>query len=485
MPQHRTPRPLRPIAATLVMVMAAAACSVTPDYQRPDAPVAGTYRNANGTDKPLSAPTTQWWKSFGSDELNRLVDTALANNHDVKAAAQRVIQAEQLAKAAGASLLPTLGLSGGESITAPAGGIGTAVRDQTPVYSTRTYQAGLRINYEVDLWGKNAATEDAAVANAQANEFDRQTLTLSLVSDVVSTYMTTLALRDLYTISETGRNNARKTLDAVEARASVREATQIELNQQRGALARAESQLVGYRLQLEQTISRLALLMGQSPTQKLVLTGTSLKSLTVPEIAPGLPSDLLLRRPDISKVEAMLRSANANIGAARANFLPSISLTGDGGRGSFSLVSLLSPYSLYYNLASSITQTIFDGGRNKAQEKYSEAKFAELVQTYAQTVLGALQDVESTLAADSLLGQQEMADSQLLDSAVAAYDLSRAAFAAGRIEYQTLLETERTQLSSEQGLVQTRFGRLRNSVALFKALGGDLTTPIKDPDADK
>jgi len=475
------PAVFRTAASVAVITALVASCSLTPDYQRPPAPVAGQFRNAAGGGVQLAAPTTEWWKGFGCDELNGLVARALANNEDLKAAAQRVIQAQQVARQAEASLLPTLGLTGGETITAPSGGIGTAQWTGQSVQQLRTWQAGLKVSYELDLWGKNAASADSAIANAEANEFDRNAVTLSLIGDVVTNYLTILAIRDVTVIAETARDNAKSALSAIEARASIHEATQIELSQQRSTVARTESQVVSYRLQLEQTQAKLSILLGVSPSEPLGLVNTSMSAVQVPRIASGLPSDLLLRRPDIAKVEAMLRSANANIGVARAQFLPSLSLNGDGGRGAFSLASLLSPQALYYNLATSLTQMIFDGGRLKAQEKQAEARYQELVHTYSGTVLNALLEVETSLAADTLLDEQEKADLDQVKNSVEAYTLSRAAFDAGRLEYQTLLETQRTKLTSENSAALTRLARLRNSVALFKALGGDTSTPVEDP----
>lgn len=479
MTQDKTATLLRHASALALLAGLLSSCSMAPEYQRPESPVSPTFRSAGTAEPALTAPTSQWWTSFANDELTALVERALANNHDIKAAAQRVIQAEQLAKEAGASLLPTLGFVGSQSAVGPSGGVGTVQSANVPFDTARKYSAGLRASYEVDLWGRNASSEDAAIANAQASEYDRQSLTLSLISDVVNTYFTVLALKDLTVIAETNRDNSRNTLDAVTARAGVQEATQIELHQQRATVARNESRVASYRLQLDQTINRLAILLGASPSQPLVLKETSLKPLSVPRVDSSMPSELLLRRPDISKAEAMLRGANANIGVARSSFLPSFSLTGEGGRGGFSLTSLLSPQSLYFSLASSLTQMIFDGGRAAAREKYSEARYAELIEGYRQAVLNALMEVESALVAETMLAEQENADLRQLDASRNAYGLTRTAFGAGRIDYQTLLETQRTQLASEETAALTRLSRLRNAVALFKAVAGDTKVAAK------
>jgi NodT family efflux transporter outer membrane factor (OMF) lipoprotein len=469
----------------LLVVLLASSCSMTPDYKRPDAPTTGRWRNTGeAAAATLVRPSTEWWKSFGSEELNGLVERALANNQDLKAAAARVLQAQYLVKQASASLWPSLSLTAGRTITAPGSGVGVPEWTHTAVQQTKLWEIGPRLTYEFDLWGKNAANEASAIASAEGSEFDRQAITLSLVGDVISNYFTILALKDLTAIATTSRDNAKSTLEAIEAKASIHEATQVEVMQQRSAVARNESQLASYKLQLDQTQSKLSILLGASPSEPLGLTGASLKDLQVPAVDTGLPSELLLRRPDIGKAEANLRAANANIGIARAQFLPSLSLTGSAGRGGFSLASLLSPQALYYNLATSITQMIFDGGRAKAQEKQTEARFDELVHAYSGVVLNALLEVESTLAADTLLGEQEAADIMQFESSREAYSFSRTAFKAGRLEYQTMLETERTLLTAESGATLTRLSRLRNSVALFKALGGDTTT-LPDKEKEK
>ncbi|MBI1207182.1 MAG: efflux transporter outer membrane subunit [Azospirillum sp.] len=471
---RRRPGPHWTATVFALVVTGLSACSLTPDYQAPDPSLPDAYRlgttgAANGSELP--PPSSTWWRGFGSTELGRLVEQALANNRTLKAAVSRVIQAKAQAEAAGATLLPSLVAMASDTLTAPDAGIGGPQRLHVPVKSERTRQFGLRAAYEVDFWGKNAASVEAALAQAEGSEYDRRTVALGLVTDVATTYLQYLLAQDLIRLAQANIATDRAVLSTVEQLAAIHEATLVEVNQQRNTVAASEALLPSLNLQKEHAHDRLALLVGVAPGT-LALTGTTLGDLTIPKVSPGLPSELITRRPDIGKAEASLRAANANIGVARAKFLPSFSLTADTGFGSQHLSGLLSPAALYYTILGSIMQTVFDNGRNEAELAFNKARYEEIAQSYSQTALQALIEVEDALATVKYTAELEKAQQRSLATARQSNKISRESYNARVIDYLTYLDTTRTLHQAEATVLQTRFSRFNAAVSLVKALGG-------------
>jgi NodT family efflux transporter outer membrane factor (OMF) lipoprotein len=459
---------------TVALAGAVAACSLEPDYVKPMEKLPAAYRNDAGTDKAtVPAPNSKWWENFGSKELDSLVERALANNRDLKGALARVVESEAQAKAARGSLYPTVAGVYNDQLVYPDAGIGIPERLGAQAESLRTTTVGLRAAYEFDFWGKNRSSIDVAVAEAQASEYDRQIVALTLVSDVISTYMLYLEMSDRTSLARDQAKNAGEIAKTVKALADVHEASRIDVAQQNTTLAQAKAQIPAYTIQKEQAHDRLAILLGIPPGD-LTLTGTTIDELQVPAIAPGTPSDLLLRRPDIAKAEANLRAANANIGAARALYLPSFSLTTEAGRGSNYLADLLLPQNFYYNLVGNAVQLIFDGGKTDAQVALARAKYEELLQSYHSAIITALREVEDSLVAAEYLNDQQNAEEDALKTAIEANELSTVAYKAHSLDYLPLLESERTRFVTEDQIIQIRTQRLATAVALYKSLGGDV-----------
>jgi len=446
---------------------------MTPDYQRPQQDIPNAYRNPLPDPSPeIPRPLSQWWKSFGSAEMNALVEEALTNNHDIKAATQRIAQAEAQAGSAASAMLPNVSLSASRDVDGPNGGQGTILAPNVnPTH--RLSQVGFSASYEFDLWGKIRASEDSALATTLANVHDREALAITMVSDLVTTYIQYLESLDREKVAFQNIANMKTMQEAVRERVRLGESSQLELAQQRNILAQGEATIPPIVLQRERSFDKIAALLGRAPGS-LTLTGKSLSELTLPEVGPGLPSDLLLRRPDIKKAEANLIAANANIGVARAKMMPSFSLTGSRGWASQLFDNLTSPGSIYFTLVGSVVTTIFDNGKTEADIAYSRAKYTELVEAYQQTVLNSLRDVEDALASVRLEGELEVAQQEVTRASLDAYQLSSEAFRLGMVDYLNVLETQRTRFQAEDTMVQSRFGRLEAVVALYKALGGGM-----------
>ena len=460
----------------------AASCTVGPDYVRPITPVPDSFLGSAGTPE-LKPPPTRWWTEFRSPELNALVDEALANNHDLKIAMQRISQAEAKAGVTAGALLPDLKLSGQSTASAPSGGVGSTSSSSSSSTTTdterskRLHQIGLTTSYELDLWGKNKSLMDSSLATAQASVFDRETVAMTLVSDVANAYFQYLQGCDRTSVAQANVDNMLRVLEKVKKRRAVGEGSDLEVASQSAMLAQAQSTLPILQLARDQQFHRLALLLGRAPND-LKLACRPLASVAIPAIRPGLPSELLLRRPDIRKAESDMVAANADIRAARAKLYPSITLTGERGFGSKSLINVLSPASMFWSITASLAQTLFDNGMTQSEISYYEARWGELVETYRKTIFSSFRDVEDALSAIEYHSERDASTTARLTHAREAKRLSERSFSVGITDYLTVLETERTQYNAEDELVQSRFARLNAAVSLYKALGGGIEEPL-------
>ncbi|WP_161625065.1 efflux transporter outer membrane subunit, partial [Paramagnetospirillum caucaseum] len=454
-----------------VLAMGGSACNMTPHYERPKQDIPTSYRNPLPEPSPeMPKPLSQWWKIFGSEELDTLVAEALANNHDLKAAANRIIQAETQAGSAASALLPTITASGKRSVDSPQGGQGS---DPNPP-TNRTHRlssAYVSASWEVDLWGKIRASEASSLATTLANIHDREAVGIALISDVVLTYIQYLEGMDREAVARSNIANMKAMYAAVSERVRLGESSNLELAQQRNVLAQTEATIPPILLQRERAFNKLAVLLGRPP-QTLALNGRTLRDLRVPEMSVGLPSDLLLRRPDIRKAESNLMAANANIGVARSKLFPTLTITGDRGWAAQYFDTITNPKSIFFTLAGTMVATLFDNGKTRSDIEYSEAKAAELVETYQQIILTSLRDVEDALMAVRLQGDLEVAQQEVLQASLDAYGLSSEAFRLGMVDYLNVLETQRTRFQAEDSKVQARFSRLEAAVSLYKSLGG-------------
>jgi multidrug efflux system outer membrane protein len=417
----------------------------------------------------------EWWRLFGSAELNRLEQVALANNHDLRAAVARVQQAEAVAGVAAAPLLPSLNLNGRGQSTAPNGGVGNRV-PLPDGNSQRLYQIGVVASYEIDFWGKNRATMESALASVQSSVYDRETVAMTLTADVASSYLQYLALSDRLTVAVSNVQNVTEVLSTVQKRFAIGEGSEIEVQQQATALAQSRAVVPQIALAKEQVRSRIATLIGINPDQ-LNLIGASLIGLSLPPPPRAVPSALLAQRPDLRKAEFDLVSSNADIAAARGRLLPSFTLSAETGYGANYLSAVFTPVGWYSILASSISGVLFDNGKSLSDIELRKAVSGERSEAYRQRVLAALQDVEDALASVRLSADVEAAQQAALERASRAYELAQMGLQLGTSDYLTILETERTRYQIEDARVQARLDRLSAAVSLFRSLGGSTEAP--------
>jgi NodT family efflux transporter outer membrane factor (OMF) lipoprotein len=448
-------KPSRIVISLALLTALLSACALTPDYHRPEVAIAPDWDQGSAPEAG-EIVTADWWQRFGSDELDDLMQRAMAANHDLAAAVAAIEQARSSAHIASANRLPALDASASASRS-----------QRNPGGGNSNDQALLNVGYELDLWGAAAAQSQAAQSRFAASVYDRDALALILQSEVAAHYFQTLALKDRLQIAQRNLAAARQVLELVEVRYREGAATGLELAQQRTSVLSIEAQIPQLDQQLRTTQHALAVLLGRSP-QGFATTGSSLRELALPLIAAGQPAALLDRRPDIRRAEVRLIAANADIGVARAALYPGATLSASAGfsglltGGSGSLATI----------AASLVQSVFDGGRRQAQVDSTKAIRQQLVEQYAQAVLTALQDVQDSLVIVESSGQRAAMLVAASEQAQEAFRLATARYEAGAEDLLTLLDSQRTLLQSEDNLIQAQLARYTATTSLFKALGG-------------
>ena len=412
----------------------------------------------------------QWWTQFGSRELDRLIEQARLGSHDLGAAVARVRQAQASATIAGAPLLPEIKAGLNANRQKLLHGKGYSQLDVKPDNrSLDYYDAELSASYEIDFWGGKRAARDSAVFGVQASEFDRATVELTLQSGVANSYTQALALREQARIAALNLANAQSVLHLVQTRFDAGSATALELAQQKSLVAEQQRKLPLVQQQAREALITLAALLGQ-PVQALSAPQQSFEQLQWPNIASGVPSDLLSRRPDIASAEAKLAAAQADVSVARAAMLPKITLTASLGTGADLAADLLR--TTFYNLSSGLTAPIFNNGRLSAERDKAKARQDELLESYRGAIINGFADVEKALSSIRGLDEQRQWQSEELSQAQTAFDIAQSRYQAGAEDLLTVLQTQRTLYAAQDMNVQLRLSRLQASIALYKALGG-------------
>ncbi|MHB8565001.1 MAG: efflux transporter outer membrane subunit, partial [Acidiferrobacteraceae bacterium] len=453
--------------------MLSACAAIGPRFSAPRVAIpnhfAGAPQNA-----PPAWPSKGWWKGFGSPELDRLISEAEIHNFSIRIAIAQLQAANAQVEIAGAPLLPSVN-GAGSAATQRTGGNATGNNGSFPgigrTIDTRQFAASLQVSYELDFWGKNRDALRAAEASAAASRFNRDTVALTEISAVASTWFQVLAYRDELAIARQNLAASESLLQQLQAelRAGITDA--VAVAQQAALVAAERATIPNLRSQLRQEQIGLGILVGRPP-EMLTAPASTLNALRVPPLMPGVPSALLARRPDVAQAEANLIAANANVRAALAAFFPSISLTGSTGWQSTALNTLFAPGSLLLSAATSLSQPIFEGGALSGNLAVSRAIYRQDVAEYEQAVIQAFSDVETALTALHFATEQEHEEQIAIDRAHDALAAVKAQLAAGIVDVGSVLTAQQTLLSDENTLEQARLARFLAAVNLYKALGG-------------
>jgi outer membrane protein, multidrug efflux system len=476
-------------AAPLIGLLAA--CTVGPDYNRPDAAVPAHFTGAMdpvGTDATLA----QWWTGFDDATLDALVARALRDNLDLQTAASRIREARQQEIVAGAAAWPSLsvnpqftythlsqnsislgGLGGLTSSSGAAGGASSANLSGfgLPGFDFNIYQLGFDASWELDLFGRTRRGVEAARDTTTANVWNGRDTQVSLVAEVANTYLALRTAQRRLVINQHDLARQQDLLSQIRTRATAGLATGLDVRQQETTLAATSSGLPPLAAEVEVRLHALAVLLG-APPESLLDTISAARPPMPPDIPAGLPAELLRRRPDIRAAERQLAAATANIGVAVADYYPDITLTASPGLVSTALSNLLTWGSRNLTAGAGLSWNLFDGGKVNANVAIANEHQQQALLTYRKTILTALQDVEDALTHCEADRARQRDLARQTDSARAADDLSRAQYRSGLVAFSTVLTTEAALLGAEDTSAQNAGTTTADVVALYKALGG-------------
>ena len=460
-----------------------AGCTVGPDYRPPATAVPQHYLEP--ADGGLSsAELAHWWRSFSDPELSSLVERAVALNLDVQTAAARIREARAREVVAGASSLPEINAQASatrqrisESAipippgTAPGGGSPGGTFG-LPGTEFNTFRVGLDASWEVDLFGGTRRGIEAASARTQSAIWSRRDLQASTAAEVATAYLTLRTLQERIANAERDVARQSRLERLVGARYRGGLTTGLDLQQQRSERATSAAELPTLRSQAQAEIHALGVLTGTTP-EALAAALTPPKALPSPPLVPaGRPSDLLRRRPDIRAAERQLAASTADIGVAVADLYPRFSLTAAPALVSTALSSLLEWGSRSFSVGGSLLWPLFNGGKTRGNIAVADARQEQALLAYRKTVLVALKDVEDALS-HTTADRERLADlQQALGSATRAEQLSASRYRGGLVTYSDVLQNQGRRLTIEKQIIETKGALARDSVALFKALGG-------------
>jgi NodT family efflux transporter outer membrane factor (OMF) lipoprotein len=463
--------------AALCIAASSASCVLTQDIPDPALDIPNAYKAGRLTE-PDAPPALDWWRGFRSRELTDLMEEAQRVNLDIAAAVARFVQADAQARMAGAALLPSLSGAGQETYSRTSGSSASGLTNGGR--EVVNYSASLSASYQLDFWGQNRDAAQAAEETSIANRFDRDVVALTTLTSVANAYFQVLASQDRIRTAEQNIASATRVLDAIKQRYKAGTGTDLDVAQQEAVLGNQKAAVPPLRQTLAQNINALATLVARPP-ESVHVTGGSLDAIGSPRVAPGLPSELLTQRPDIRRQEAQLASATANVGSARAQFFPSIQLTGQGGYQSSALVSLFQPHAAAFSVVGSLTQPIFDGGKILGNFELARAKQDELLQTYRKAVVSAFADVDNALVSIKETTAKLRLQREVVAASLRAFQLSEQQLRAGTADIVTVLNTQVTLFQAEDVLWQAQLARLLAIVSLYQALGGGWEPRMEKP----
>jgi multidrug efflux system outer membrane protein len=446
-------------------------CTVGPNYQRPKANIPATYRGQ--VSPPPSKTSTaslgneKWWTVFHDPVLQRLIRTALQQNYDVRIAASRLLQAQAQLRLTRSNQFPTVEASA-NLLTERS----PKINSFFPTYELHTGELDPGVIWNLDFWGKYRRETEAARDNLLETVWGRRAVITSVVSSVATAYFQLRELDEALQISQRTLTSRQDSLRLTEVLTKYGSASLLDLRQSQELVDTAAETIPGFERQIEQQEDLISDLLGENPGP--VARGRTLTKEPVPPAVPaGLPSELLERRPDIREAEANLMAANADIGVAKADFFPDISLTAIGGLESYALSRFFSiPEAGLWNISGSATQTIFQAGALRAGLRLSQAQEQQMLLTYEQTIKAALQQVSDALIAYQK-DRQFLKQQQLLTTAAADADrLSYVLYRHGGASYLQVLTSESNYFAAELNLAQAQLNERLALVQLYNALGG-------------
>lgn len=451
----------------ILLLIPLAGCAVGPDYIKHDPAAPATWANAAGIGKTQhSGDISRWWQQLHDPLLSDLIDEALRNSPDMRSAQAKLREARARRDLADANLFPALGVSLGAGRSKGSAATGTGA-------TGNLFNAGFDASWEPDVFGGQRRALEAAEADADATLANLRGAQVSLSAEVALNYVQLRSYQIRLDIARSNLATQRETLQITEWREQAGLVTTLEVEQARSNLQQTQASIPALSTGLTKAENRLAILLGKFPAALHDKLAAPAPLPALPnEIALGIPADTLRQRPDVQAAERAVAAETARIGQDTAALYPSFTLSGSLGWNAFTASALGAGSSLAGSLSASIAQTIFDAGRVRSVIRAQNAVQEQAVIAYEKTVLNALEDVEDSLAVYANNRERELALQQAASSARTAAQLARQRYDSGLIDFQSVLDTERTRLSSEDNLASAETDELSALIALYKAMGG-------------
>jgi NodT family efflux transporter outer membrane factor (OMF) lipoprotein len=461
-------------------------CAVGPDYHQPNVPAPAQWGALAGGETNSAAPVAAWWKNFHDAELDSLIERAAGSNLDLRIAQARVREARAQYRIASADLWPTVDATGSyarqrESQYQPLVGPGDHVLPIVPL-NNNFYQSGFDASWEIDVFGGKRRATEAAGAQVAATQFGEREVLVTLLGEVARNYVEARGYQRRLEIARDNIRAQEQSLALTQDRFTNGLTSDLDVQQANTILATTRAVVPALETALAASIHRLGVLLGQTPEALETELATVAPIPAAPPVVPvGLPSDLLLRRPDVALAERQLAAATANIGVAKADLFPKFFLTGAAGFQGVSGGDWFDAGSRFWSVGPTVQWNIFDAGRIRAHIKVQNARQEEALASYEQTALGAFEDVENALTAYA----KEQIRRQQLAAAVRSSEeslrLANQLYANGLSNFINVLDAERSLYQAQDALVQSDRSISANLIALYKALGGGWETPDRPP----
>lgn len=459
----------------LIAALAAAlggCTTIGPDFKAPATAADASWRHAAATSEAARLPA-QWWTVFGDATLDNLESRALRDNPGVKAAAQRLLQAQAQLGVVRAGQLPSVAASAGVSNSRTSAETSQGIALGGRSIEGNNFSVGASLSYELDLWGRVRRVVEAADAQALAAQDDRDGVILLLSSQVASNYWQLRGLDTELAILRGALAARREAQDLVEARFNAGLSNELDVSRARIERANAEADLHEVQRQRNAVEHALATLVGASPSAPLLETAAGARLPQPPSIPVGLPASLVGQRPDLAASVAQLKAANAQVGVAEGAFYPSLSLTSNFGYASEHLRDLASGGARQFSFGPlALSLPVFDGGRNRANLALSKARYEEAVANHQTRLLTALREVEDALSDMQQRQQQGEVQAQSQQAAARALLVAQARYERGVSTYLDVTDAQRNALAADRAAAQIATGRLLATVAVARALGG-------------
>jgi multidrug efflux system outer membrane protein len=448
-------------------MLALTGCAVGPDYKRPPVAQQEQFRGEN-LETTNSFGDLPWWEVFHDQTLQALIHAALTNNYDVRIAAERVEQARALAAQARSQLFPQVDYFAGGAKGRNASGAGFLVPNTGEV---GVMQFGGTAKWDIDLFGRIRRLTESAKAQYFATEEARRDVTIALIAQVAQDYFQLLTLDRQLAIAKDATNSFGESYRIFDQRLRGGVASKLETSSAEALMDTSASVIPDREQQIVQVEDQLSVLLGRNPGP-ILRAGSDLNRQMIPEVPPGLPSSLLERRPDVREAEQLLRSANAQLGVATADFFPQLSLTGIVGQVSPELATLTSGAAFGWGAAASLTGPVFHAGQLRAEYQQAKAARDQSVLQYQATVLYAFQEVADALIARGKLAERRAQQEKAVLAYQEASKIALDRYRQGQSSYYEVLQEQQLLFPAEDTLAQTQLAQLTAYLQLYRALGG-------------